>query len=88
MVIAATIAMLTGAVLGTHYKVLVLVPAFAIGLTVILALSPVFDMSWLSVGTTALLFVTSLQIGYLTGGFLRIFFAGARQTSPQIPILR
>lgn len=85
MVIAATIGILTGAALGTRYKVLILVPAFAIGLATFLAIGLVRSMPLLSTGVTTLLFVTGLQIGYVTGGFCRILFSEARQTRLQVP---
>ena len=78
MMIVATIAMLVGAALGTRYKVLVLIPAFGLGLAAILATGHVYGTPFSSISVASLLFVTSLQIGYISGGFIRTLFASAR----------
>jgi hypothetical protein len=78
MMIAATIGMLIGAALGTRYKVLVLVPAIALGLVAILAIGLFYGTPLPSISVASLLFVTCLQIGYLGGGLIRTLFASAR----------
>ncbi len=84
MMIVATIAMFIGAALGTRYKVLVLVPAFGLGLAVILATGFVYGTPFSSISVANLLFVTSLQIGYISSGFIRTLFVSARLPSLRV----
>jgi len=84
MVIVATIGMLIGAALGTRYKVLVLVPAFGLGLAAIFATGLVYGTPLSSISVASLLFVTCLQIGYIGGGFIRTLLPSARLPSLRV----
>jgi hypothetical protein len=78
MMIVATIAMLIGAALATRFKVLVLIPAFGLGLAAIFATGFVYGTPFSTVIVASFLFVTGLQIGYISHGFIRILFASMR----------
>ena len=84
MMIVAAIGVLIGAVLGTRYKVLVLVPAFGLGLAAVLLTDLVYGTPWPSIGVASLLLVTGLQIGYIGGGSLCTLFASSRL--PRLPV--
>ncbi len=58
---------LIGAVLGTRFKVLVLIPAIGLTVSAILAAGIVRGESISTFAVTAILAVSCLQIGYLSG---------------------
>ena len=74
----AIAAMLVGVVLGSHLKVGILVPAVVFASAVAFAIGTAHgDSLWsnfLALGLT----ITALQIGYITGAFVRFVIAGAR----------
>ena len=78
MMIIAAIGVLIGAALGMRYKVLVLVPAFGLGLATILLTGLVYSTPLSSISEASLSLVTGLQIGYIFGGYLCTLFASAR----------
>jgi hypothetical protein len=78
MTMLATMAMLIGAVLGQHCKVLILVPAIVIGSTIILAFSMAHNNNLWPTLLVMALTISALQIGYLIGSVIRFVIAGAR----------
>jgi hypothetical protein len=76
--ILAIAAMLVGVVLGSHLKVGILVPGVIFASVVALAIGTAhgdsLSSSFLALGLT----ITALQIGYITGMFVRFVIAGAR----------
>jgi len=78
MMIVALLSLLTGAVLGMRFKVLVLLPAIAAVLPIALGAGIVRDHAFgpaMLIGVAA---VASLQIGYLAGVGVRHALAVAR----------
>ena len=78
MLVSALISLLIGIVLARGFKVLVLLPAFMI--TAVLAIGTGLahtDAIW-SIGSTALIVIVGLQIGYLLGSGLRHVMALVR----------
>lgn len=73
MLFSVLISLLIGIVIGRRYSVLILAPAFM--LTLVLAIGTGLartDAAW-SIGSTALVVIVGLQIGYLLGsGMLRV----------------
>jgi hypothetical protein len=84
MVIAATIGTLAGAALGTRYMVLILFPATFVGIIGVAAIGLLCHMAGSPLCATAIIFMTSLQLGYLAGAFSRMLFAEARQAGFQV----
>lgn len=70
-------AILAGAVLGLHFRVLVLVPALAIGSTVVLGIEMAYANTLWSILAAMALAVMGLQMGYLGGTFIRAASTGA-----------
>jgi hypothetical protein len=71
MLFSALISLLIGIVLAQRFRVLILAPAFL--LTLALAVGTGLartDAAW-SIGSTALVIIVGLQIGYLLGSGLR-----------------
>jgi hypothetical protein len=68
---------LGGAVLGTRYKVLCLVPATVIGIAAIAALDLMHMVAVSSVALTAVMLAVGLQIGYLIGVTVRLVLLAA-----------
>jgi len=76
------IGILTGAVLGTRYKVLCLVPAILAG-TIALAVFDQFNAVPLgSTALAALALAVGLQIGYLAGVAVRYVLGASGLTGP------
>ena len=76
----AILSFLLGAVLGHRFKVLVLVPAIAIGVVVTIGLGIArADDVWL-IGLTGALISVSIQIGYLFGAAIFALVVTARAT--------
>jgi hypothetical protein len=67
----ATISILIGAVLGTRYKVLCLVPTTLAGTAALAALDQLSGASLASTTLTALALAVGLQIGYVVGVIVR-----------------
>jgi hypothetical protein len=61
--------LLLGAILGRFFTVLVLVPAFALSLAMVVASSAYFGHSLLRALLEFAVLITSLQIGYVSGVF-------------------
>ena len=78
IVMLAIAAMLVGVVLGSHQKVLILVPAIFFGSAIALAIGTARgDSFWsnlLALGLT----ITALQVGYFAGTFVRFVIVGPR----------
>lgn len=68
---------LGGAVLGTRYKVLCLVPATALGIAAVTALDLIHEVPVSSTLQTALVLTVGLQIGYLIGVTVRLMLLAA-----------
>lgn len=81
----AVIAILGGAVLGTRYKVLCLVPTTATGIAAVAILDFLNEVSVRSTLKSALVLAVGLQIGYLIGYLIEVIvrsvllFAARRQ---------
>jgi hypothetical protein len=73
---------LGGAVLGTRYKVLCLVPTIATGIAAIAASDLISDVPASSTVQTALALAFGLQIGYLVGVTVRAVFVAALARRP------
>ncbi len=77
MLMLTIASLLVGAMLGQHFKALVLVPASALAALALAGAGVANDQSVWSIGPTIVLIVTALQMGYL-GGAAGRFFAGAQ----------
>ena len=78
MLFSALIGLLIGIVLARRFKVLVLAPAFMI--TLVLAIGTALahtETTW-SIGSTALIVIVGLQVGYLLGSGMCHVMAHAR----------
>jgi hypothetical protein len=83
----AVLGILGGAILGTRYKVLCLVPITATGVAIIAALDLINEVSVRSTLQTALAFAVGLQIGYLVSVTVRsVLLAARRQHSEPVPV--
>lgn len=63
----AVIGILTGALLGTRYKVLCLVPVILVATAALVALDRFNGVPYGSTALTALVLILTLQIGYFVG---------------------
>jgi hypothetical protein len=86
MVIIALCSTLIGAVLGTSFRVQVLFPAAVLSLLIVSAVAALERAAISSAMLAAVVFVVSLQIGYLGGLMTRFFMAASRLSSG--PLLR
>jgi len=76
----AILSFLLGAVLGHRFKVLVLLPAIAIGVVITIGIGIArADDVWL-IGLTGVLISVSMQIGYLCGAAIFSLVVTARAT--------
>ena len=73
-------AILAGAVLGLRFKILVLVPATVIGSAATLGATITQGNGLWFLLLTLVLVIFALQIGYLSGAFLRSVTVGARDS--------
>jgi hypothetical protein len=71
-------AILAGAVLGLRFKILVLVPATVIGSAATLGASITQGNGLWFLLLALVLVISALQIGYLSGAFIRSVTAGTR----------
>ena len=71
------IGILTGAVLGTRYKVFCLVPVILAGIVALAARDQFNDVPFSSTALTALALALGLQVGYLVGVAVRSVLLGA-----------
>jgi hypothetical protein len=71
-------AILTGAMLGLRFKVLILVPATVIGSAATLGAGMTHSNSLWSILLAIVLVISALQMGYLGGAVIRFVSAGAR----------
>jgi hypothetical protein len=78
MVVLGIIATLAGAVLGTRFKVLILVPAVTLAMVTILATAAIASLSLAWAALAFVLASTALQLGYLGGMATRHVMAVAR----------
>jgi len=65
--VLAVLSLLVGMVLGQRFKVLVLVPAVATSLVVVLGLGIARSQSLEALGLSAIAVIVAVQIGYLLG---------------------
>jgi membrane protein DedA with SNARE-associated domain len=79
------IGILTGAVLGTRYKVLCLVPITLAGAAALAALDQLNQVPLSSTALTALALAVGLQIGYLVGVTVRSRLLAALASSVSEP---
>ena len=82
MLFSALISLSIGIVLGQRFKVLILAPAFM--LTLVLAVGSGLsrtDAAW-SIGSTALVVIVGLQVGYLLGSAMHYVMALVRASRP------
>jgi hypothetical protein len=82
MLVSALISLSIGIVLARRFKVLILAPAFM--LTLALAVGTGFartDAAW-AIGSTALVVIVGLQIGYLLGSGMRHVMVLVRANRP------
>ncbi len=70
MMFAMTIA-LTGALLGLHFKVFVLIPVLLIGLTASILIGIAGHADFWSILLVAIVTITALQAGFLGGAAVR-----------------
>ncbi len=83
MLISVLISLLIGVVLGRRYTVLILAPAFM--LTLVLAIGTGLahtDAAW-SIGSTTLVVIVGLQIGYLFGSGMQCVLGLGRTNRPR-----
>ena len=88
MLISVLISLLIGVVLGRRYTVLILAPAFM--LTLVLAIGTGLahtDAAW-SIGSTTLVVIVGLQIGYLFGSGMQRVLGLGRTNRPRSSPLR
>jgi hypothetical protein len=78
MVMIALCSSLIGAVLGTRLRVQVLLPAAMLGLVIVATVATFKGSALSSAVAAAIVFVISLQIGYLGGLFTRFCMAASR----------
>jgi hypothetical protein len=76
------IGVLAGALLGTRYKVLCLVPIFLVGTAILAVLDRFNDIPASSTALTTLAFGLALQIGYLVGFTARSMLLAALTRKP------
>jgi hypothetical protein len=81
MVMIALCSSLIGAVLGTRFRIHVLLPAAVLGLMIVAAVAALKGSAASSAITAAIVFVITLQLGYLGGLFTRFCLAAARLAS-------
>jgi hypothetical protein len=83
MLFSALVSLLIGVVLARHFKVLILAPAFM--LTLILAISTglAHTAAFWSIGSTALVIIVGLQVGYLLGSGMRHVMVFVRAGRPR-----
>jgi hypothetical protein len=74
----AIISFLAGAVLGRSLRVLVLVPAIAAGLALVVAVALAAGATLGSTALAAVLVALGLQLGYVAGVVIRHVLAGAK----------
>jgi hypothetical protein len=81
MVMIALCSTLIGAVLGTRYRVQVLFPAAMLASLIVAAVAAFKGATTSSAMLATVVFVVSLQIGYLGGLLTRFFMAASRLSS-------
>ena len=78
------IGVLTGALLGTRYKVLCVVPVVLVGIAIVTVLDRFNDIPASSTALTALALGLALQIGYIAGfGARSVLLAALARRQPQ-----
>jgi hypothetical protein len=83
MLFSALVSLMIGVVLARRFKVLILAPAFM--LTLVLAIGTGLartDVAW-SIGSTALVVIIGLQVGYLFGSGMRHVMVLVRAGRPR-----
>jgi hypothetical protein len=77
MTLLALAAMITGALLGQRFNVLILIPAIALGSTVTIGSGLLLNSSYSSILLATVLAASTLQLGYLGGAIIHfIGYAG------------
>ena len=67
MLILAMAAVLLGAVLGLRFKVLILLPAAVVAVTIMIAAGSIEHSGFSAIAVDAVLVLAGLQMGYLAG---------------------
>ena len=78
MIMLTVIAILTGAVLGLRFTVLILVPASFIGSVATFGIGIAHSNGLWSILLALVLVISALQIGYFSGAVIRFVNAGVR----------
>jgi hypothetical protein len=78
MVVVTLGGLLVGAVLGTRFRVLIVIPAAILGVIVITLVSAIESIAIASVVDAAIVYTISLQVGYLGGLFTRFLMVATR----------
>jgi hypothetical protein len=78
MTVLTLLSILFGAVLGQHFRVLVLVPATAVGWMIAILVEVLADGSFWSILQALTIVAIALQMGFFGGMLLRSVIAGAR----------
>jgi hypothetical protein len=87
VIILAMVSLLVGAVLGQHFKVMILIPAIVIGLVVAVVTGITNANAAWSIVLMAVASATSMQIGYLVGIGIRHLLAVAPSSrSSSLPL--
>ena len=81
MVMIALCSSLIGAVLGTRFRIEVLFPAAMLGLVIVATVAALKGSAMSSAIVAVIVWVISLQIGYLGGLFTRFCMAASRVAS-------
>jgi hypothetical protein len=71
MLFSALISLTIGIVLARHFKVLILAPAFMLTLVLAVGAGLAHTAAGLSIGSTTLVIIIGLQVGYLLGSGMR-----------------
>jgi hypothetical protein len=79
MLTHTVVAMLSGAVLGLRYKVLILAPAIMFALVFVVGLAREAGIWWIALDMVVV--TTALQLGYLGGSALAAALAAARSAA-------
>src|SRR5882724_4568831 len=67
MIPLAIVAILSGAVLGTRFRIFVVLPVMALSCILIGCWAIFSDSSWLETGTAVFYTIAGIQLGYLVG---------------------
>jgi hypothetical protein len=83
MAMLVIFSILTGAVLGLRFKVLILVPVIVLSFVAIGGIGAALGMSGRAIAVAFVVAATALQAGYLIGTVIRFTIAAARAPQPR-----